>query len=172
MRNIKKKFSFLIPVITCSIIMVFMAGCEKITEKNKAIARRSLEEIWSQGKMDVIDELIAADCVLHNPAFPDIHGPEGYKQLVADVRSAFPDLRLTVYDQIAEGDKVVTRWTLTGTHKGDFMGIPPTGVQVTVTGIDIDRIAGGKIVEEWTNDDVLGLMQQLGVIPPIGQGEE
>ncbi len=122
--------------------------------------------------MDVIDEIFDTDFVLNNPAVPDIHGPDGYKQLVSDVRSAFPDLRLTVEDQIAEGDMVVTRWTLTGTHKGDFMGIPSTGVQVTVTGIDIDRIAFGKIVEEWTSDDVLGLMQQLGVIPPMEQGEE
>ena len=172
MSKIGKNLSFLIPVIAFSVLVVFMAGCEKKTEDNKAIARRALEEVWSQGKLDVIDEIFAADFVLHVAGSPDIHGPEGYKQFVADARSAFPDLQFTIEDQIAESDKVVTRYTFTGTHKGDFMGIPPTGVQVTVTGIDIDRIAGGKIVEEWTSYDALGMLQQLGVIPPMGQGEE
>jgi steroid delta-isomerase-like uncharacterized protein len=82
--------------------------------------------------------------------------------------SAFPDLKLMVEDQIAEGDKVVTRWSATGTHQGELLGIPPTGKQTTATGITIDRIQGGKIVETWTHWDNLGLLQQLGVVPQMG----
>jgi predicted ester cyclase len=82
--------------------------------------------------------------------------------------TAFPDLHFTIEDQIAEGDKVVNRVTARGTHLGDFRGIPPTGKQVTVAGITIDRIAGGKLVESWTSWDFLGILQQLGVVPKLG----
>ena len=129
-------------------------------EENKAIVRRLIEEMWNQGKLEVIDEV-----------FPP-SGIEGAKQIVTTFRTAFPDLHFTIEDQIAEGDKVTTRYTLTGTHTGEFMGIPPTGKQVTVTGMSISRIVDSKLVEEWDNVDTLGMMQQLGVIPPIGQGEE
>ena len=84
-------------------------------------------------------------------------------------RSAFPDMQLTIEDQIAEGDKVVTRWTARGTHQGELMGIPPTGKQATVTGITVGRVANGKFVESWSNFDALGMMQQLGVVPVPGQ---
>ena len=94
---------------------------------------------------------------------------EQYKQLVTMYFSAFPDLHLTIEDQIAEGDKVVTRWTARGTHQGPFMGIPPTGKRAVVTGIAIDRFANGKFVENWNNGDDLGLLQQLGVVPVPGQ---
>ena len=86
-------------------------------------------------------------------------------------RTAFPDLNVKVEDQLAEGDKVATRWTTTGTHQGEFAGIPPTGKQGGVTGTTIARVVGGKIVEERSNWDTLGLLQQLGVIPPMGQDE-
>jgi steroid delta-isomerase-like uncharacterized protein len=92
-----------------------------------------------------------------------------YKQLVTMYLAAFPDLHLTIEDQIAEGDKVVIRWTAHGTHKGNFMGIPPTGKEAVVTGITIDRFANGKTVEAWNNSDDLGLLQQLGVVPAPGQ---
>ena len=172
MRKIKKNFSFLIPVFAFAVLVVFMAGCEKKTEKNKAITRRALEEVWNQGKLDVIDEIFAADYILHDPAVGEVRGTEGLKQYVSMYRTAFPDVQLTIEDQIAEGDKVVTRFTFTGIHKGELMGIPPTGVQVTMTGIAIDRIAGDKLMEVWVIGDDLGMLQQLGVIPPIGQGEE
>lgn len=94
--------------------------------------------------------------------------PEGYKQFVTISRSALPDFHTTVEDIIAEGDKVVQRFTARDTHKGEFMGIPPTGKQVTMTGIAIDRIAGSKIVENWANMDMLGMMVQLGVVSPPG----
>ena len=143
-------------------------------EENKAIHRRAVEEVWNQRKLNVIDEIFAADYVGHQPGGPDIHGPEGLKQFVTMHRTAFPDIQFTVEDQIAEGDKVVIRWKNTITHKGELMGIPPTGKQATQTGISFFRISGGKIVERWLNRDALGMMQQLGfkLVPPPRQSEE
>jgi steroid delta-isomerase-like uncharacterized protein len=141
-----------------------------LTEANKALARRFYEEGWNQGNLAVFDELLASNHVLHDPGFPElIRGPEGFKQYYATYRTAFPGNQLTVEDYLAEGDTVVSRWTGRGTHKGDLMGIAPTGKQVTVTGISIQRIANGKIVEEWSNYDMLGMLQQLGVAPMPGQ---
>ena len=136
-----------------------------MSEENKAIVRRVYEQVWSKGNLDVVDELYAADFVLHDPAQPGIRGPEGYKQIVTGNRTAFPDLQITVEDQLAEGDKVATRWTTTGTHQGEFAGIPATGKRGGVTGTTIARVVGGKIVEERSNWDTLGLLQQLGAIP-------
>ena len=139
-----------------------------MSEQNKAIARRGYKEIWSKGDLAVVDEIYAPNVVLHDPSAPGVQGHEGIKQLVTMNRTAFPDLHFTIEDQIAEGDKVVTRWMAGGTHQGEFNGIPATGRKGSVTGITISRIAGGKIVEENTNWDTLGLLQQLGVIPPMG----
>ena len=139
------------------------------TEANKALVRRQFEEGWNQGNLSVADEIFALDYVPHNPAIPVvIPGPEGYKQFAAMYRTVFPDIHFNVDNQIAEGDMVVTRFTITGTHQGELMGVPPTGKQVTVTGINIHRIADGKMVEGWSNTDILGMMQQLGVIPAEG----
>ena len=141
-----------------------------LTEENKAIARRWNEEVWGKGNLAVMDELAATDFVF-NPSLP---GPEpdleGYKQTVSWARGAFHDMERTVDDMIAEGDKVAVRWSGRSTHKGEWMGIAPTGKQVTTTGISIMRIEGGKVVEEWTEVDMLGLMQQIGAVPPPGQG--
>jgi steroid delta-isomerase-like uncharacterized protein len=139
-----------------------------MSEENKAIVRRSYEELWSKGNLDVVDEIYATDFVLHDPAQPGISDAEGYKQQVVTIRTAFPDLNIKVEDQLAEGDKVATRWATTGTHQGEFAGIPATGKQGGVTGTTIARVVGGKIVEERSNWDTLGLMQQLGVIPAPG----
>jgi len=170
-----KKYST-IPVILIILFLLFTQGCAKkeaeSLEENKALVRRVIEEVRHQGKLDVVDEVYATNFVPHLVGNPDIRDIEGFKQLVTTLRTAFPDGHFTIDDIIAEGDKVVTRWTFTGTHKGELMGIPPTDKQATVTGIDIIRIASGKIVEGWTNMDTLGFMQQLGVIPPMGQGEE
>lgn len=137
-----------------------------MSEENKTISRRVVEEIFNQGKFEVADELIAPTSVSHDPAVPEsVTGPEGVKQLVAGYRNAFPDVHIVIDDEIAAGNRVVTRWTARGTHDGDFQGIAPTGKQATVTGITIDKIEGGKIVESWTNWDTLGLMQQIGVVP-------
>ena len=136
-----------------------------MSESNKALLRRDLEEVWNQGNLDAIDELFAADVILHEAPPGALSGAEGVKQVVAGYRAAFPDLHFTIEDLIAEGDRVVNRWSLTGTHKGELMGIPPSGKQVTSTGISIVRIADGKIVEIWGASDQLGLMQQLGAVP-------
>jgi steroid delta-isomerase-like uncharacterized protein len=135
-------------------------------EENKAVTRRFLEEIFTAGNLALVEELFAPDYVLHDPSVPqEVRGPEGMKQYVAMYRAAYPDTRFTIEDQIAEGDEVVTRWVGRGTHQGELMGIAPTGRVVTVTGIEIDRIAGGKIEETWVSYDALGMMQQLGVAP-------
>jgi steroid delta-isomerase-like uncharacterized protein len=135
-------------------------------EENKAIFRRIVEEGFNKGNLAIVDELVATNHVNHTD---NVHGPEEYKQFITMYRTAFPDLHMTIEDQIAEGNKVVNRWTSRGTHKGDLMGIPPTGKQTTVMGMYVARIIGGKIVEEWGNFDALGMMQQLGVVPPPGQ---
>ncbi len=138
------------------------------TEDNKALELRIFEEVWNKGNLAVVDELSDENVVNHNPPGPLLQGSEAFKQFVLMYRSAFPDTHITIEDQIAEGEKVVTRWTARGTHKGELMGIPPTGKQVTVTGISISHIVGSKVVESWTNFDVLGMMQQLGVVPSMG----
>jgi steroid delta-isomerase-like uncharacterized protein len=139
------------------------------TEENKAISRRADEELFNRGNLDVADDLFAPKFVYHDPASgEDWRGPESVKQFAAMMRDAFPDLYYTVKDQIAEGDKVVTRYTAGGTHQGELMGIAPTGNRVTITGISIMRIEDGKIEEIWENYDTLGMMQQLGVIPSPG----
>jgi steroid delta-isomerase-like uncharacterized protein len=135
------------------------------TEENKALNRRLVEEGFSKGNFDVLDELIAEDCLDYSAPPGSPSGLEGVKQFFTMFRSAFPDLYYEIEDRIAEADKVVTRTTWHGTHQGAFLGIPPTGKQVAVTGIDITRWADGKAVEHWGNQDLLGLMQQLGVVP-------
>jgi steroid delta-isomerase-like uncharacterized protein len=138
-----------------------------LTETNKTVARRFFDEVFGKGKLDVLDEIIAKDHVNSGPGtLPGLPtGPEGTKQLVTVYRNAFPDLHFTIDEQIAEGDKVVTRWTGRGTSKGELLGIPATGKSATVTGLSIDRIANGKIAESWGIFDQFGMMQQLGVIP-------
>jgi predicted ester cyclase len=142
-------------------------------EENKAIVRRMFEEVQNKGNLVAADELIATNYIDHNPISPGLApGLEGIKQGLALLREAMPDLWVTIEDMVAEGDKVTTRVTARFTHKGEFMGIAPTGKQVTIPGISIMRIADGKIVEEWTSSDQLGMMMQLGVIPPLGQGKK
>ena len=135
-----------------------------MSEQNKMVVRRAIEEVYNQGQLDVVDELVSDDFVVHFSS-EDFHGPAAMKQYVASLREAFPDLHLTIEDQIADGDRVVTRWTARGTHLGNFQGIPPTGKLGRLTGTDIDRFVNGKAVECWTNTDDLDLLQQLGVIP-------
>jgi steroid delta-isomerase-like uncharacterized protein len=138
----------------------------EMTDENKLIARRVIEEIFGAGRIELADELVTMDCVAHDPALPEpVRGPEGLKQAATGYRAGFPDLRMKVEDQCAEGKLVCTRWTATGTHSGEFWGTAPTGKQATVTGITVDRIEDGRIAESWTNWDALGLMQQLGMVP-------
>ncbi len=135
-----------------------------MSEENKALARRSWE-IVSQRNPDALEEVYAADSVLHEPD-QDLQSLEEVKQYLSMYVSAFPDLDVTVEDVIAEGDKAVTRWTLRGTHQGEIEEFgPPTGRQVEVGGISIQRIEDGKIVEEWERYDNLSILQQLGLVP-------
>ena len=138
------------------------------TEDNKAVVRRFYEEVMNQKKRAVLDEVFDLNVVDHfaPPGTPG--GLEGARQTLGMFLTAFPDLHFTVEDLIAEGDKVVARATLSGTQQGTFMGIPATGKHVTIRGIEINRFEGGKSVEHWVEMDTLGLMQQLGVIPPPG----
>ena len=136
-------------------------------EQNRTLVRRILEEVWNRGNYGVVDELVARDYLGHSST--ENHGREGYKQFFAEQREAFPDIQYVIDDQIVEDDRVVTRWTARGTHKGHLQGIPATGKQGTVTGITIFRLANGNIVECWTNADELGKMRQLSVIPAPGQ---
>ena len=135
-----------------------------MSEENKRIARRVIEGLWNEGRFELAGEMIARDYIGHMPG-DDTHGPDGVIRFFSEQRSGFPDIHYTVEDQVAEGDKVVTRWTARGTHEGEFKGMPATGKQGSVTGITISRIADGKLIEGWTNPDELGLMQQLGAVP-------
>jgi predicted ester cyclase len=139
------------------------------TEENKAKQRRVWEEVFNKGNLSVADETIADNYVYHGPMGVEYKGPEGFKQMVTVFRTAFPDLHATVDDMVAEGDKVVSYYTMTGTHKGEYIGIAPTGKKVKFSGIVIARWIGGKEVEAGGVGDILTLMQQLGVVPPIGQ---
>ena len=136
------------------------------TEQNKAVVRRFVEEVINKHNLAKIDELFNTDYVNHTPGLPP--GREAEKQLNSVSFAAFPDARVTIEDLVAEGDKVAARVSYRGTPTGDFMGIPPTGKQFIVTGAGVFRVADGKIAEQWSNLDMLSLMQQLGAIPRMG----
>lgn len=136
-------------------------------EENKAIFRHWFEETWNKGNLEVADELTAPDFVLH-AAGPMAPGLEGFKQTVTQWLTGFPGGRMTIDDLFAEDDRVIARWTASGTHNGELFGISPTGKKVSWMGITIYRLAGGKIAEAWGEVDTLGMMQQLGVIPTPG----
>jgi steroid delta-isomerase-like uncharacterized protein len=141
-------------------------------EENKARVRRFFDEMLNQGDTSVGDELFAVDALDH-AAFPgQVAGREGFKEAVRMVHAAFPGIHYTAEDMVSEGHRVATRWTLRGTHSGEFLGIQATGKPVTVTGINILRFADGQIVECWETWDRLGLMQQLGVLPALGETAE
>jgi steroid delta-isomerase-like uncharacterized protein len=134
-------------------------------EENKASALR-FAQIWGQAPLELIDELASPELTVSYPLLPEtVHGPGAFKQVILGIRSALPDVESEVHETIAEGDKVVTRWTIRGTQTGELNGIPPTGKYVTLSGITIFRIVDGKVVEESGQEDGLGLLQQLGVIP-------
>ncbi len=141
-------------------------------EENKALVRRYVEEVVNQRNLDLLDEIFAPDFVQYGAEPDQVSGVEDLKQFFAMLRSEFPDFQGTIEDLFTAGDKVVLRFTFRGTHQGEFMGIAPTDKQVTMAGIDIFRIADDKIVELWGQEDMLGMMQQLGAIPEPGQSEE
>jgi steroid delta-isomerase-like uncharacterized protein len=147
-----------------------LGAVPQATEANKALVRRMIEEGWNKHNLALLDELYA-DCVYYNPATGEIKG-EALKQFLASMLAAFPDIRFTIEDLVAEGDKVVTRWSCTGTHQGEFMGLAPTGKQLTPSALDIFRIVEGKVVEERVEFDTLRFFQQLGAVPPLGKAED
>jgi len=136
-------------------------------EEHVRLARRAFEEGWSKGNLSVIDELVGANYIGYDPAQPEpTRGPAEFKQAILGYRAAFPDLTFTIEEAYAIGpDRTLVRWTGRGTHQGDLMGIPPTGKQGTVGGLTLSRFDNGKVVEEHTNWDTLGLLRQLGVVP-------
>ena len=136
-------------------------------EDNKTLVHRFFEEVFNKKNLAAIDEFIAPNQVDHTLPSSLPGTREGTKRAIGMYLAAFPDLHLTVEDMVAEGDRVITRFTSRGTQKRAFVGIPPTGKQVTVSTIVIVRIADGKIVEQWGLDDQLGMLQQLGVIPAL-----
>jgi steroid delta-isomerase-like uncharacterized protein len=144
---------------------------KSMAEGNEALAHRFHMDIFQEGNLDAADEILSPDFVWHGAFSPgeDQRGPQPTKQVASQVISAFPDRRISHEETIAQGDKVLIRWSMSGTQEGEIQGIPATGRGVTLTGLDLFRIEGGKIAEMWQEADRLGMMQQLGVIPEPGQ---
>lgn len=133
-----------------------------ILEANKALVRRNFEAIWSQGNLMVADEILAPDYIGHIATLPDaVRGIEAFKQLIAMYHFSFPDTRFEIQDQVAEGAKVASRWIAYGTHRGEFMGIAPSGESMSVTGMSFHRIENGRISESWDDWDALTMLQQM-----------
>jgi len=136
-----------------------------MSEANKAVVRRVLEEVWNGKKHDRIDEFYATDFVNVDPSSPEVKNLEQFKQYIAEMNAAFPDQQVTIEDLVAEGDKVAKQWSVKSTHTGNFMGIPPTNKKISLSGITIYRIVDGKVKECVWGYDTYGFMVQLGVIP-------
>lgn len=142
-----------------------------MSEHNKAIVSRWLDEFWNKGNIAIVDELGAPTVRLYYPLTGELHGRDSLKQLIRQLRMAFPDASFSLEgDFIAEGDKVVARWKAVATQKGACGSIPATGKSATWTGISIFRIADGQVAEEIGEEDALSVFQQLGLVPPLGQG--
>jgi steroid delta-isomerase-like uncharacterized protein len=131
-----------------------------------SLVRRIFDQAFSQRDLAVVGELVAADGLTHALSLAMPGSRMGLKRLIATFRAAFPDLRCTVEDEISEGDKFAAHWTMRGTHKGSFLGNPPTGRSIVVQGIIFARTADGRIVEDWILADQMGMLQQLGIVPP------
>ncbi len=143
-----------------------------MSEENKALVRRFYEQVWTQGNLDAAYDVFTNNYVRHDlrpGGAPS--GPEGQKLIAGMFRAAFPDVQLNVEFMVAEADMVVARWTMGGTHQGAWGGIPPTGKRMSFAGVNIFRIAEGKVVEIWNHRDDLGLMQQLGAPVYAGYSE-
>jgi steroid delta-isomerase-like uncharacterized protein len=159
------KTSILVVLALSTLIFCACTQNMNVEDENKAVMRNWFEEGWNQHNPNVIDDFFAPSFFMHGL---DVDLAD-WKVFVATNIKAFPDINFTVEDLIAEGDKVIVRWSYRGTHQGESMGIPATGKQVTVTGMNIARFADGKIIEDWGNWDALGLLQQLGAVPPLGE---
>jgi steroid delta-isomerase-like uncharacterized protein len=139
------------------------------TETNKAIARRIFEEVFNDKNLDLLDELASPDLVVHYRDAEPVRSLASYKRAFSASQPAFPDMHFTIEDVIAAQDRVVTRWTMRATHRGEYLGVAATGRHVIETGMSIYRIVDGRVVEGWVNADDLGVMQQLGVRPVPAQ---
>ena len=142
------------------------------TEENKAIVRRMTEEFYNQGNVDLAEHFFAESYVHHDPASPHVRDRDGLKQVLRAFLAGCPDLHITIDELVAEGDTVTKRWTYHATHTGDLSGLPPTGKRITMSGLELFRLQGGKIVECWLGYDNLSLMQQLGIIPTVEQAQQ
>jgi steroid delta-isomerase-like uncharacterized protein len=137
-----------------------------LAPNNAAIASQWFEQFWNQKKFDTIEKLVAPDCRLHGHADHDaVIGMAEFREFAQALQAAFPDIHIDVEDTISEGDRTVVRWVSRGTHRGDFMGIPPSGKKILVRGVSVIRFADGKIVESWDNWDKLGMLQAVGALP-------
>jgi steroid delta-isomerase-like uncharacterized protein len=142
-----------------------------MSQNIKESVRHYVDKVYTHGNLDGVEELVTDDYVNHTQ-LQTVHGADGLRQFVAMIRTAFPDAQETIEDQVAEGDKEVHRWVIRGTHESEFMGIPATGKKITISGITISRVVDGKIAEEWTQADMMGLLQQLGALPsPAGTAD-
>ncbi|SER81228.1 ester cyclase [Natrinema salaciae] len=134
-------------------------------EDNKALARRMQADVWNEGNVDAIDDLLAEDFVQHSPWEPsELRGRDEFKRQIRDFHAAFPDLHGTVDDIVAEGDTVANRFTMHATHRGEFMGVEPTGNEIELVGTIFARVEDGRIAERWVVDHVLGFLEQLGTV--------
>ena len=140
-----------------------------MSEENKTIARRILNDLVVEMNLEKIDEYFSPDVTVHVPFLEMPPGREGIRSLYSSFPGAIADVELTFEDQIAEGDRVVTRWSSIFTHTGDLFGVPSTGKRVKQSGIMIYRIKDGRVVEQWAEANMWGLMQQLGVVQPPGR---
>jgi steroid delta-isomerase-like uncharacterized protein len=179
-----KKHYMILPL---ALILCFMVGCQdkaamaeleefktqaEVEEQNKELVLRFYEEVLKDGNLAIVDEIVSPNFIGHNPEYGFAPDREGLKQIIIEFPNFFPDSHLTIEDCVVEGDKVITRLTFRGTHQGEFLGIPATGKQVIMAGIDIHRIEGDKIVERWGLFDHLGMMMQLGMELKPKEGEK
>jgi len=144
------------------------------TEEQKAKVRRAIDEAFNKGNLNAMDEIVGSDIVFHQPPMPDVKGLEAYKGIIANIRKIFSDFRFTIDEFIREGDMWAMRYNVQGTHTGQSarLPIPPTGKKVAITGMAMIGTENDKSVKEWDYVDMLGLMQQLGVAPPMGPGRK
>ena len=140
-----------------------------MSEQNKALVRRIIEEIVNQSNFDVVNQLISPEYAYFEPTLGSVRGREGYRLLVTTYRNAFPDLKMTIEEQIAEADTVVTRWRAEGTHRGELMGIAPTGKRVSVQGIVVSRVKNGQLADDFESYDVHGMLRQLGIAQTLAK---
>ena len=139
---------------------------------NKSIVRLLYDEVWNKRRLELVDEIISPSHALHDPNLTgSAVGPEAYKRLVSRWVAGISDLRFTLEDMVGENEKLAVAWTISGTHKGEFMGVPPTNKKVTVDGITIHHFVNAKIMDSYVSWDAWGMMQQLGVVPALGESK-